>query len=462
VLLPLLFLAESVRADELALRLSAVLDAPALRGARVGALVVDASDGRVLFERDADLPLVPASNQKLLTALAALASFGPTHRFTTRVLADRAPDAEGAVGWLVLQGGGDPALTSEEWWRLAKELRRTGLRQVEGDLLLDASIFDGERWHASWGPVADRGYLGPVSGLAANFGAYQVFVTPGAVAGEAPRLSMDPEVSYLALVNRAVTVAAGQPAILGVESLPGPGRETVIVSGTIAAGAPTERISRRVSDPVAYAGAVARRQLMAAEIDVAGEPRAGPAPPGAVEILAFEGPPLAEAVALLLKESNNTIAETLVKDLGAAASGPPGSWPSGTVAVREALAARGVDARTLALVDGSGLSREDRVTARTIVDVLRSAAGDFLLGPELMAALPIAGRDGTLRSRFREAPAPVRAKTGYLDGVVALSGFARSPAGGERIFSLLLNGVRGDPTAAMAAADRFAAALTER
>ena len=110
--------------------LEAALSVRGLRGARVAALVVDADTGQALFTRDADRPMVPASNLKVLTALAALEAFGPTHRFTTRVLADAPPDADGAVEWLYLQGGGDPSLTSESWWRLCADLRLAGLRKV--------------------------------------------------------------------------------------------------------------------------------------------------------------------------------------------------------------------------------------------------------------------------------------------------------------------------------------------
>jgi D-alanyl-D-alanine carboxypeptidase/D-alanyl-D-alanine-endopeptidase (penicillin-binding protein 4) len=445
--------------ETLVSRLDAVLATPALRGARVAALVVDAADGRVLFARDPDLALAPASNQKRLTALAVLSTLGPAHRFVTRALADRTPDAEGGVETLALQGGGDPGLGTEEWGRFAAALARTGLRHVRGSLLLDASVLDAQRWHPSWGAVPDRGYLGPVAGLSANSGAYQVYVSPGAEPGAAPRVEIDPVVPYLSVVVRAVTVAAGEPAVLGVESQPGPGRETVVVTGTIAADASTERISRCVSDVVSFAGAVARRQLGLAGITVDGPTRIGEAPADSVPLLAFEGPALSEIVGLLLKHSNNTMAETLIKDLGAR-SGSQGSWRLGVAALRDALVARGIDVDGLVLVDGSGLSRQDRGTPRALVGALRVAAQDFSLGPELRAALPIAGRDGTLRSRFKEGAAPVRAKNGHLDGVVALSGYAQGPDASDRIFSLVLNGVRGDPAEAMAAADHFATVLT--
>ena len=130
----------SVRVDE-------ALRVPALRGARVAALVVRASDGEVLFARNPDEALIPASNMKVLTALAVLDALGPTHRFRTRVRANEVPDASGAVQTLFVEGGGDPALNNEDWWSLVSQLKRSGLRQIRGDIVFDASALDGQRWH---------------------------------------------------------------------------------------------------------------------------------------------------------------------------------------------------------------------------------------------------------------------------------------------------------------------------
>src|SRR3990172_378049 len=139
------------RAGGLEERLDRALRDPGLRGARVAALVVERDGGGVLYARDADRAMIPASNMKVLTAIATLSAFGPAHRFTTEVFAPELPDAEGAVAQLAIRGGGDPALTSEDVWRLAADLRRIGLRRVKQGLLLDDSAFDTQRWHPSWG-----------------------------------------------------------------------------------------------------------------------------------------------------------------------------------------------------------------------------------------------------------------------------------------------------------------------
>jgi hypothetical protein len=210
---PLLAAEPAPPADAALVRaLSHALEARAVRGARVGALVVDSADGRVLFERNADQPLVPASNLKVLTALAALRVFGPAHVFTTRVYANAAPDAEGAVDTLYVRGGGDPALTSEDYWRLAADLHKTGLRHVRGDIAIDDSLFDGERWHASWLPTTARAYHAPVGALMANYGAYAVEVAGGDRAGDPVRIAGRPADPVLHACRTRRAHGEGPPA----------------------------------------------------------------------------------------------------------------------------------------------------------------------------------------------------------------------------------------------------------
>lgn len=444
----------TARADDLSARLTAALNHPGLRGAKLGALVVRADDGRVLFERSADQPLVPASNLKILTALAALSTFGPTHRFTTRVYANALPDADGAVDLLAVRGGGDPALTSEEWWRLAADLHRLGLRRVRGDLVLDDTYFDQERWNPAWDAVSARAFHAPVGALSANYGSFAVEVQsrPGA----APRIGIDPPLSYFELVDR--TKAGAGP--LTVERQNAGARDRVVVGGA-PPGGNAVTIFRSVSDPVRYAAAVLRMQLAAQGIAVGGEDRIGAVPPGATEILAFAGKPLADIVRLLMKYSNNNIAEILVKDLGAERTGPPGTWTSGVAAVRQQLGALGLPASGFQTVDGSGLSPANRVTARALVDALRIARASFAFGPEFESALPIAARDGTLSARVAGAADAIRAKTGLLNGAAALSGFAHARDGSVLAFSLLVNDyARGDADA-MAGIDGFASTLVQ-
>lgn len=445
--------ASAAPADELTTRLNGALDHPGLRGAKLGALVVRADDGRVVFERGADQPLVPASNLKILTALAALATFGPAHRFTTRIEADLPLDTDGAVDTLAVRGGGDPALTSEDWWRLAADLRRLGLRRVRGDLILDDTYFDQERWHPGWQGVSARAFHAPVGALTANYGAFAIEIQPGRAG--APRLAIDPPLSLFELVDQ--TKAGG--GALDVERQNARGHERIVVSGAPPVDGDAVTLYRSVADPVRYVAALFRLQLAAQGIAVDGQDRVAPVPPGFHELLAFEGKPLADVLRLLMKYSNNNIAEMLLKNLGAARNGPPGTWQNGVAAARQQLVALGVSPNGFQTVDGSGLSPANRVTPRTLVDALRIARGSFAFGPEFLSALPIAARDGTLDKRAAGAADVIRAKTGLLNGATALSGYARAPDGSVLVFSIIVNDyTRGDADA-MAGIDAFATAL---
>jgi len=449
-----------VSGEGLAARLDEALDVRALRRARISAYVVRADDGEVIFERSADRPLTPASNMKILTAMAALETFGPSHRFETEILADALPDAAGDVATLYVRGGGDPALNSEDWWRLAADLRSRGLQRVRGNVVLEDGYFDAARWHHDWGRTSSRAYHAPVGGLTANYGAFAVTVRPGAAPGEPVSVTIDPPVSYLSLVNRARTGPVGQRSSLVVDRIVGGSGELVQVDGVVAANADPKTYYRSVLDPTRYAGAVFRMQLAAVGIAVDGQVLAGSVPPGAVPIYVFEGRPLGEIVRLFVKFSNNAVAESLVKAMGARATGAPGSWKNGVAAYRAALESLGLDLAGLEIIDGSGLSYRDKLTPRVLVEALGIAWRSFRIGPELAASLPIANGDGTLKDRVEGAPSRVRAKTGLLTRVTSLSGFAELADGEMAIFSVLTNGYRGSDEQAMEALDHFVAVLT--
>lgn len=444
--------------DALSRRLEAALRHRGFSRAKVGCLVVRADNGARLFARAPEQLLTPASNVKILTALGALSLFGPAHRFITRVYGSAPPDGAGVVRGLAVRGGGDPALTSEEWWRLAADLRRAGLSRIDGDILLDDSLFDGERWHPAWGGVSARAYHAPVSALSANYGAFSVEVRTGPSPGAPALVNVDPPVGYLRLRNEARTGARGSAATVAVERRQATDGEEVIVSGSLPLGSDPVLIQRSVADPLAYAGAVLGMQLDALGIAVTGRIRAAAVPDGFTELLAFAGKPLAEIARLFMKYSNNHIAETLLKALGAERGGR-GSWEAGSAALRAELVSLGLSAGGFHLVDGSGLAKEDRVSAETLVAALRIGRGSFRFGPELVSSLPIASRDGTLQRRASASRDAVRAKTGLLAGAVGLSGFAQVPEAGEVAFSLIANDYASGDAEAMAAADAFAAAL---
>lgn len=451
-----------------------------LARASVAMLVVRASDGEVLYARGPDRLLIPASNQKILTALAALSRFGPAHAFTMRIWASSAPDADGVVDSLLVEGGGDPVTNSEDWWRLAANLRHAGLRGVRGDVRIDDSHFEPPGWHPSWGRISARAYHAPVGALTANYGGFNVAIGPGRVVGLPAEVAVDPPIDYLRVRNRAKTAAKGTRARLSVDRAPGGKNdngatkdEVVLVDGVARVGDEIDGVNRSVLDPGLYAGSIFAHQLEANGIFVEGGVRRAPRTDKEEWVLLHEhdgGRRLAEIVSLCMKWSNNSIAEALLKNLGAwdgaSLDGEParqGDWAGGVKALRRELSALGIDLGEAHLVDGSGLSTRNRLSPRILVRALEVGRENFRLAPEFMASMPIAELDGTLERRLKGRRARIRAKTGLLGDVAAtsLSGYAERDDGELLIFSILVNGFSGGGGAAMDSVDRVAATLLE-
>lgn len=462
---------------DLASRIDRLLRKAPLARASVGIYVERESDGETIFAHGADRLLIPASNQKILTALAALERFGPVHRFSTRIFAPGAIGADGMVDELLVEGGGDPAMNSEDWWRLAADLRRVGLRGIRGDLRVDDQLFDGPGWHPSWGNVSSRAYHAPIGALTANYGTFFVSVWPQAAAGSAVLVDIDPPVHYLRLRNLAKTVPAKTRPRLMVDRMngrqkDGPAEEVIRVTGVARRGDSVDLFPRSVLDPGLYAASVLAYQLDANGITLDGDVRRAPAVDTEALKLILDRPgrTLAEAVSLCLKYSNNSIAESLVKSLGAwegvsIEEGPArqGNWVDGIRALRRELDRKGVALGEARLVDGSGLSIQNRLSPRTLVGALRVGKNSFRAGPEFVAALPIASTDGTLEKRIRSGQGRIRAKTGLLSdaAVTALSGYAERADGEVLIFSILVNGHSGGSGEAMDAVDRIAQTLLD-
>ena len=461
---------------ELADRLDRLIAARPLASASVGVLVERARDGAVLYARGADQLFIPASNQKILTVLASLERFGPAHRFATRVWAPHPIDGEGDVRELVVEGGGDPVLGSEDWWRIAADLRREGLRGVRGDLRVEDDLFEGSSWHPSWGDVTTRAYHAPIGALTANFGSFAVSVWPRAAAGSQARVAVDPPVAYLRLRNLARTVSRRRHPSLIVDRIAGSASEGVAeeivrVEGTVRKGDPGDVFALGVLDPGLYAGSLLLHQLRANGVEVEGGVRRMPR--GGEDfalVLEHPGMSLAEIARVCLKQSSNAVAETLVKDLGAwdgveIGDRPvrKGDWVGGVRVLRQRLEGLGLSLAEARLVDGSGLSLQNRLSPRMLVRALRVARDSLRFGPEFVAALPIAHRDGTLERRLEPAAGRIRAKTGLLSdaGVTALSGYVDRPDGETLIFSILVNGKGGGSEVGIEAVDRIAETLLE-
>ncbi|MGH3713406.1 MAG: D-alanyl-D-alanine carboxypeptidase/D-alanyl-D-alanine endopeptidase [Micromonosporaceae bacterium] len=415
-----------------------------LTGSQAGVLVRDADTDEVLYARNPDHRLLPASNNKLFTSAAALEVLGADYTFTTRVLSHARRDGDLLRGDIYLKGGGDPTTLASDYDALAKQIADSGVRTVTGKLVADDSFFDSVRLGSDWANDDEPYYYAAqISALTVapdtdyDAGTVIVKTTGGAAAGSPVSITVVPETGYVTIDNRATT---GTRTSLSVEREHG--SNTIVVSGTVAPGATNSQWAS-VWEPTGYAADVFRRALARHGVAVAGKTTLGVAPNDPA-IATHESMPLSRLLVPFMKLSNNGHAEVLTKAMGRKVSGQ-GSWSAGLAASQAALAKLGAATATMRMVDGSGLSRRDLTTPGHLGTLLASAQDEPWFGV-WYDSLPIAGDPdrmvgGTLRSRMRGTPAAgnVHAKTGSLTAVTALSGYVTSADGERLIFSVVFN-----------------------
>jgi D-alanyl-D-alanine carboxypeptidase/D-alanyl-D-alanine-endopeptidase (penicillin-binding protein 4) len=435
----------------------------------LGALVVDAADGRVLYERQPDQRFVPASATKLFTAAAALFYLGPAYRFTTDLLGTPVADDPRQLSELYLRGSGDPSLRDSQLRQLASQLRQRGIWEIDGDLVVDDGAFDRSSWGRgwTWDDLA-KGYATPVSGLNLMHNGLLVELWPGAAVGAPARLQTSPATAYAQVINNVQTGPTTSPVHVDLQ---GPRADsvglelgdTVTLQGSLPQN-PNLGWSRRlaVRDSALFAGTVLREQLQAVGIEVGGLIRRGSVPPEAQRLGTHRSAELGVLLTEFMKSSDNLGMECLLKRLGADSSGQPGSFANGLRALRAfAQQELGVDTADLRLADGSGNSRYDLLSPRQLVQLLVSMRQSFAAGPEFIAALPVAGIDGTLRNRLQQPgmQGAVRAKTGTMTAVSSLAGYLLTADNQVLVYAIMGENFLSTPGQQRQLQDAFLTAL---
>lgn len=437
-------------------------------GDQVAVSVRDLRTGAELFSHRADVPMDPASNLKLVTALVALDVLGAGYRFETS--AHGAIDPKGTVDKLVIKGGGDPSLDSEDALRLARLLYTRGVRRVKS-LVLDTSAMEDAILAPGFDaqPQESRAFRAPLSALSINHNAFTLEVLPSPLVGGAVETSLQGKGAFH-LTNQATTGVAGSPQTLSLTQQVVAGITELTLTGSLPVDLPiTSRpvsIRRRVENPFAYAGQIFLEALRSARIRIPATVRRGSV--GTLEVIARQrSEPLGELVKEVGKDSDNFTAEMILRALGASTTeSRSASTVGGLQVVRQWLLSHGFDAATLENVsirNGSGLFAPNRVTAQFLTSLMRTGARIPTVRTEYLAQLSIASVDGTLAGRFADLgvdAARVRAKTGTLNEVVTLSGYVltEDPGGGVT-FSCLANGVADRKNAARRLCDAVVGSL---
>ena len=446
-----------------AARVEALLGTAPTNKGEWGLLIVDAESGDTLYEQNADKYFVPASNMKLFTTALALAKLGPEYRFHTTLETRGTISSEGVLaGDLALVGRGDPNLSNRKFpyelkeefdgppekalVELADALVAKGVKEISGDVIGDDSYFPRERYPNGW-EIDDMvwEYGAAISAIVVDDNTVALTLTPGEQAGNAVQAAVTPGTPDFTVENEVITSAADVKPDLTLTREPG--ANIVVVKGSLPAKSAPRKLVLAIEEPAQHAAATLKRLLEERGVKVAGVARArhdhaelGGDPAVLAEHVSV---PLGDAVKLINKISQNLHTEMLLRT--AARQNAVWATPDELMKVpADFYAAAGIAPGDVIQADASGLSRHDLVTPRAIATLLGFAQKQSWFGL-YYASLPVAGVDGTLEDRMKNtlATGRIHAKTGSVEHVRTLSGFAETPDGRRVIFSFLSNNQGG-------------------
>jgi D-alanyl-D-alanine carboxypeptidase/D-alanyl-D-alanine-endopeptidase (penicillin-binding protein 4) len=431
-----------------------------------GLLIADAETGETLFEQNAAKYFVPASNMKLFTTALALGKLGPEFRFRATLESTGVVDSSGELtADLVLVGRGDPNLSNRKFpfnlkeefdgppekilAELADQLIAKGVKSISGDIVGDDSYFPRERYPNGW-EIDDMvwEYGAAISALVVNDNTATLTLSPGAAVGGAVRADVSPRTPDFIVDNRVVTSAANVKADLTLTREPG--AHLVVVSGTLPQKSAPRKLVMAIEEPALNAATLLKALLEERGVKVSGglqarhESIAEPPEVAPTVLAEHVSIPLRDSVKLVNKISQNLHTEVLLRT---AMRQTATTWSSPDELLKFAAdfyAGIGIAAGDVIQTDGSGLSRHDMVTARAVIALLRWAQQQPWF-ESYYASLPVAGIDGTLEERMKNTPAAgrVHAKTGSVEHVRTMSGFAETPGGRRLVFSFLSNNQGG-------------------
>jgi D-alanyl-D-alanine carboxypeptidase/D-alanyl-D-alanine-endopeptidase (penicillin-binding protein 4) len=456
---------------ELLTRIEEIVRQPALEPGFFAVKIVSLDTGLVIYEQGANKFVRPASNMKLYTVAAALDRLTPDYHFMTSVYAKERPEDGKIKGDLIVYGRGDPSFAARfnngDYFKgindLADRIVTAGVKRVKGDLVGDESWFNGAPLGSGW-EWDDLlwSYGAQVSALTVNDNSIDLTIKPGEKVGAPVVIISGPPATFMTIANRATTGPRGSKSDLNIYR--GVGANTLEITGTAPIGDNGFTGGAAIPDPALAFVSMLRDALIKRGVKIDGRVRSVDARSGAsiipnptsaitqtinvppqpppVEIAGIQSPPFSLIASHTLKPSQNLYTEIILRTLGKlnSVSASQTNEEAGLIVVRNFLRQAGASESDLALNDGSGLSRNDMITANATVHLLTFMSKHRYFA-QFRDALPIAGVDGTLRTRMKGTPAEgnLRAKTGSLSSVASLSGYVTTAAGEHLVFSMMLN-----------------------
>lgn len=420
-------------------------------------------DGKLLYGYNPNKTLTPASVTKLVTSAAAMKLWGADHTFKTKLYYTGRKSQGTIFGDLYIKGDGDPYLVSEKLWQMASDLRNMGIREIKGSIVLDQSLFDGEKRDESRGEGRNssrNAYDAPVSALGVNFNTFELMVAPSQTPGSKALVSLSPySIRSMSIKNDVQTVSSSYSSKPNVRRYSNKnGSSTLVATGKISKDADALKIYRSVNDPGLSSGEIIRSFLQKEDIAVYGAVKDGVVPNNASFLYEIEGYRMGKIIHGLNNFSNNFIADVLVKRMGAAfwnKTNPDqpgsGSYENGIKVLNRFLKEEMKLGNDFYLENGSGLSTNNRISSFGLASLMSHMTEELEYFPEFLASLPASGVAGTMKKRFsspmtKHLKGRVRAKTGTLSqpiSVSSLSGYINHKDHGLLAFAIIQNGEKG-------------------
>lgn len=438
-LLALILLTNGVSAsDYYQNSLTRLLPEKALNNDKLGIYVESVTTGRTILKYNHKKSFIPASNNKVITSFAALNLLGKSYRYKTSVYSGGEITNGILYGGMYIKASGDPSIDTERIEAIVKDFKEMGIKEIKGNIHLDDSYFDdlsyAQGWKEGW-----RGdyYCPPIGSFSLNYNTIDIKVTPGKI-GKQAKIEVFPEAFKVGVVNNTETSHKSSALSAKLDE----NDEYLTVIGRINHRSGGQRFTISVNNPTRYFGVVVSNMIVENGIKFEGDVIRVKTPEWATKFYVSSSPQLSDIIADFNKNSVNIIGEALVKTLGASFSEEPGTWENGSKVITDYLKSVGMDGE-ITIADGSGLSKNNSVSPYLLVKILSNAYNNSSLSNEFVSSLPVAGVDGTLKKRFTHGniKGKVLAKTGYLNGVRALSGFINTNSGEVLAFSIISNGL---------------------
>ena len=412
-------------------------------GVNIGITVQSLNNGNIIYQRNANQLYSPASSLKVFTAASALSYLGPNFTFKTRVLAT--PHSISSQGVLnsdvYFYFDGDPTLTRSDLNELVSVLKKIGINTINGNVYLDDSALGPIEFGPGWmWDERNFCYAAPVSAINIDHNCFPITVSAAKTNGTPIKIIQQPGYSFLNFVNNAITSDIAHPDY--PLTLHGTEKNTYVFSGYMKSGTGPWELSVAVRDLRTYAAAVITQVLRQNNIKLNGTITFTkiPATKQLAVIASHDSAPLSKLVKIMLKKSDNLIADAIYKRLGFAYTGNPGTWINGAKAISNVIGKNaGINFGKIKIVDGCGLSRHNLLSPQSLVALMNYVYHNNAIRDTFIAALPIAGYDGHLQGRMATIKKQVRAKTGTMKSVTALTGYIYTNKKQILSFAIMIN-----------------------